>query len=101
MVKVQGSHCEYVGVSLQASADTDPFLTDLQKEAPENVKYKVLFCGRHGQGWHNYGAEQYDPVVGISRFQILLNQSDEDLHTTELGTGLHQAERRRKDHLGS
>ncbi|GHJ85537.1 hypothetical protein NliqN6_1939 [Naganishia liquefaciens] len=34
----------------------------LQKEAPQNVKYKVLFCGRHGQGWHNYGAEQYDPV---------------------------------------
>jgi hypothetical protein len=39
--------------------------SELQKEAPENVKYKVLFCGRHGQGWHNYGAEQYDPVVSI------------------------------------
>ncbi|KAJ9128176.1 hypothetical protein QFC24_000468 [Naganishia onofrii] len=34
----------------------------LQREAPENVKYKVMFCGRHGQGWHNFGASKYDPV---------------------------------------
>ncbi|KAJ9110182.1 hypothetical protein QFC20_003034 [Naganishia adeliensis] len=34
----------------------------LQREAPDNVKYKVLFSGRHGQGWHNFGAEKYDPV---------------------------------------
>ncbi|KAJ9109109.1 hypothetical protein QFC21_000437 [Naganishia friedmannii] len=34
----------------------------LQQEAPENVKYKVMFCGRHGQGWHNFGAAKYDPV---------------------------------------
>lgn len=38
-------------------------LPELQSEAPDNVKYKVLFCGRHGQGWHNFGAEKYDPVV--------------------------------------
>jgi hypothetical protein len=39
------------------------FFPELQREAPENVKYKVMFCGRHGQGWHNFGASKYDPVV--------------------------------------
>jgi hypothetical protein len=26
--------------------------------SPENIEYKVLFMGRHGEGWHN-AAESY------------------------------------------
>jgi hypothetical protein len=59
---------KYSVAVLQTASDS-PCLPELQKDAPENVKYKVLFCGRHGQGWHNFGAEKYDPVV--SPFGIL------------------------------
>ncbi|ODO04556.1 hypothetical protein I350_05160 [Cryptococcus amylolentus CBS 6273] len=34
-------------------------LKKLQDEAPEGVQYKVLFLGRHGQGWHNFGNAKY------------------------------------------
>jgi len=37
----------------------------LNKQASQHVKYKVIFMGRHGQGWHNvaeskYGTEAWD-----------------------------------------
>lgn len=35
---------------------------DLRASASPNEHYKVLFCGRHGQGWHNVSAERYDPL---------------------------------------
>ncbi|WRT65747.1 uncharacterized protein IL334_002695 [Kwoniella shivajii] len=31
----------------------------LQDEADAGTLYKVMFLGRHGQGWHNYGASKY------------------------------------------
>ncbi|KAK8861615.1 hypothetical protein IAR55_002438 [Kwoniella newhampshirensis] len=31
----------------------------MQSEAEEGVIYKVLFLGRHGQGWHNFAANKY------------------------------------------
>ncbi|KAG7548937.1 hypothetical protein FFLO_03142 [Filobasidium floriforme] len=34
-------------------------IADLQANAPEDVSYKVFFCGRHGQGWHNVGSDYY------------------------------------------
>lgn len=30
----------------------------LNEESAKNVEYKVLFLGRHGEGWHN-AAETY------------------------------------------
>lgn len=39
-----------------------PSSTDLRASASPNEHYKVLFCGRHGQGWHNVSAERYDPL---------------------------------------
>ncbi|KAJ5794121.1 hypothetical protein N7457_000720 [Penicillium paradoxum] len=33
-------------------------VTKLNEDAPKNVEYKVLFLGRHGEGWHN-SAETY------------------------------------------
>lgn len=40
----------------------------LQAEAPAGVHYKVFFLGRHGQGWHNYGAERYGVEVSTRFF---------------------------------
>lgn len=34
-------------------------LKELQKKAPENVRYKLLFLARHGQGYHNYAVKKY------------------------------------------
>ncbi|ORY22492.1 histidine phosphatase superfamily [Naematelia encephala] len=31
----------------------------LQAQATDGVQYKVFFLGRHGQGWHNFGASKY------------------------------------------
>jgi len=31
----------------------------LQASAPPGTQYKVLFLGRHGQGWHNFAASKY------------------------------------------
>lgn len=33
----------------------------LQRAAPENTRYKVLFLARHGQGIHNYAELKYGP----------------------------------------
>lgn len=31
----------------------------LNKHSPVNVEYKVLFMGRHGEGWHNAAESLY------------------------------------------
>jgi hypothetical protein len=33
-------------------------VVELNRQSPPNVDYKVLFLGRHGDGWHN-AAETY------------------------------------------
>lgn len=34
------------------------YVASLNREAPKNVEYKLLYMGRHGEGWHN-AAESY------------------------------------------
>ncbi|KAK6593158.1 phosphoglycerate mutase family protein [Botrytis cinerea] len=36
----------------------EKYVTSLNKNSKKNVNYKVLFMGRHGEGWHN-AAETY------------------------------------------
>ncbi|KAF2502952.1 phosphoglycerate mutase-like protein [Lophium mytilinum] len=41
------------------------YVRHLNEHAPDDVKFKVIFMGRHGQGWHNvaeskYGTEAWD-----------------------------------------
>ncbi|KAH8080188.1 histidine phosphatase superfamily [Filobasidium floriforme] len=38
-------------------------VSELQASAPPNVKYKLLFCGRHAQGWHNVASEKYPQAL--------------------------------------
>ncbi|BEI85008.1 hypothetical protein CcaverHIS002_0504090 [Cutaneotrichosporon cavernicola] len=48
---------------LDTSAERWPNLraavSELQRNAGDGVAYKVLFLGRHGQGWHNFAAAKY------------------------------------------
>lgn len=41
-------------------------IEELQRKAPEGVTYKVFFLGRHGQGWHNFGASKYGHDVSCA-----------------------------------
>lgn len=41
-------------------------VAELQAAAPPGVQYKVLFLGRHGQGWHNYCSDKYGVEVRSS-----------------------------------
>ncbi|KAJ5561959.1 hypothetical protein N7535_003578 [Penicillium sp. DV-2018c] len=34
-------------------------VTQLNAEAPRHIEYKVLFLGRHGEGWHNTAESYY------------------------------------------
>ncbi|KAJ5135795.1 uncharacterized protein N7515_005073 [Penicillium bovifimosum] len=34
-------------------------VTQLNDEAPNHIEYKVLFLGRHGEGWHNTAESYY------------------------------------------
>ncbi|KAE8348827.1 histidine phosphatase superfamily [Aspergillus coremiiformis] len=34
-------------------------VVELNRRSPPNVDYKVLFLGRHGEGWHNAAEEYY------------------------------------------
>jgi hypothetical protein len=42
-------------------------VAEMQAAAPAGVAYKVLFLGRHGQGWHNFAAAKYGHQVRWGR----------------------------------
>ncbi|PYH92179.1 phosphoglycerate mutase-like protein [Aspergillus ellipticus CBS 707.79] len=43
----------------------------LNRDAPSNVAYKVLFLGRHGQGWHNVAEEYYGTPAWNCYYSLL------------------------------
>lgn len=46
-------------------------LKRLQREAPEDVEYKLLFMGRHGEGFHNAAEEFYGTPAWNCYWSIL------------------------------
>lgn len=48
--------------SSQGWADLQTKIKELNASAEKDTTYKLLFCGRHGQGWHNWVTRNYDPV---------------------------------------
>ena len=47
----------------------------LQRQAPKNVHYKVLFMGRHGEGYHN-AAESYFGTPAWNCYYSIINGND-------------------------
>ncbi|KAE8150079.1 histidine phosphatase superfamily [Aspergillus avenaceus] len=47
-------------------------VTELNRQSPSHINYKVLFLGRHGEGWHN-AAEDYYGTPSWNCYWSLLN----------------------------
>ncbi|KAL1406365.1 putative phosphoglycerate mutase pmu1 [Vanrija albida] len=48
----------------------------LQASAEPNVAYKVMFLGRHGQGWHNFAASKYGVDAWETHYTYLLGDGE-------------------------
>lgn len=63
-------------------------VSSLNAKSPKNVDYKVLFMGRHGEGWHN-AAESYYGTPAWNCYWSLLNGNAtatwSDAHLTDNG----------------
>ncbi|KIX02793.1 uncharacterized protein Z518_08735 [Rhinocladiella mackenziei CBS 650.93] len=63
-------------------------ISSLQAHAPKNVDYKLLFMGRHGEGFHN-AAESYFGTPAWNCYWSLLEGNETtvwaDAHLTEAG----------------
>jgi hypothetical protein len=53
------NHLKDFGLKKESWAVLKNDLRQLQNAAPENVRYKLLFLARHGQGWHNLAEKKY------------------------------------------
>lgn len=54
----------HFGLKLESWSDLNTQLAKLNADASDGVKYKLVFCARHGQGYHNYVVE----LVGITEW---------------------------------
>ncbi|CAK9781552.1 phosphoglycerate mutase-like protein [Cutaneotrichosporon oleaginosum] len=52
-------HFGLLDTSPQRWANFRTRIAELQRNAAPGEAYKVLFLGRHGQGWHNFAAAKY------------------------------------------
>lgn len=63
-------------------------VASLNAHAPQNVDYKLLFLGRHGEGWHN-AAESYYGTPAWNCYWSILDGNETavwaDAHLTEAG----------------
>lgn len=64
-------------------------LADLNSNAEENECYKLIFCCRHGQGYHNYIVDKYGIDEWWKKWNVLGQDGDivygPDAMLTELG----------------
>ncbi|ETI22831.1 hypothetical protein G647_06908 [Cladophialophora carrionii CBS 160.54] len=71
-------------------------IANLTKTAPSNVQYKLLFLGRHGEGWHN-AAESYYGTPAWNCYWSLLDGNAtaiwSDAHLTDNGIAQAQTAR--------
>lgn len=51
-------------------------LDEMNATAPSNVAYKLLFCARHGQGYHNVIYEKYGHVEWEAKWGALYSDAD-------------------------
>lgn len=65
---------DYIGEDfgrLKPWAEILDALEELNKTAPRNVAYKLIFCARHGQGYHNVVYEKYGHVEWEAKWGAL------------------------------
>ncbi|KAK5153777.1 hypothetical protein LTR04_006166 [Oleoguttula sp. CCFEE 6159] len=64
------------------------YVSDLNFESPKNTQYKILFMGRHGEGYHNV-AERYYGTAEWDRYWSKLEGNGTvtwaDAHLTDIG----------------
>lgn len=69
-------------------------LEALNAAAPENVRYKLLFLARHGEGWHNIASLKYPKEEWFAKWRHLGTDGEmtwgPDANLTDLG--LRQAQ---------
>ncbi|PSN72424.1 phosphoglycerate mutase family protein [Corynespora cassiicola Philippines] len=66
------------------------FARHLNASSEEGVQYKVLFLGRHGQGWHNVAESKYGTKAWDCYWSMLEGADGmvwADAHLTEVGQG--------------
>ncbi|KAK6460591.1 phosphomutase [Scheffersomyces coipomensis] len=64
-------------------------IKELNKNAPPNVSYKVLFLARHGEGWHNIATSKYSKDDWFAKWRFVGTDGEiswgPDANLTELG----------------
>lgn len=63
-------------------------MRSLASSAPQGTSYKVLFLGRHGQGWHNVAEAKYGTAAWDCYYSLLDGYAGlvwADAHLTQLG----------------
>lgn len=66
----------------------------MNENSEENIQFKVLFLGRHGQGWHNVAESKYGTAAWDVRRACNLTFSTDNLEVL-----LVNARRRRRNNL--
>lgn len=49
-------------------------LSQLNEKASKHIEYKVLFLGRHGEGWHNAAETYYGTPAWNVRISLKITQ---------------------------
>ncbi|KAB8238878.1 histidine phosphatase family protein [Aspergillus alliaceus] len=67
-------------------------VVDLNRRSPPNVDYKVLFLGRHGEGWHNAAEDYYGTPAWNCYWSLLDGNSTTTWRDADLtNAGIEQA----------
>lgn len=77
------------GLDCESWGDLAAHLEKLNENAKENESYKLLFCARHGEGYHNYALQKYGREDWINHWSRLGTDGEmvwgPDPFLTELG----------------
>lgn len=77
-------------IAPQTWSDLEHTLQQLNAKAPSSTKYKILFLGRHGQGYHNVAESYYGTKAWDCYYSLLDGNGTAtwaDARLTEVGIG--------------
>lgn len=78
---------------LKPWAEIESLLQALNEQAPPNVAYKLIFCARHGQGYHNHIVDKYGHAAWDAKWFQLTTDGEVEYAPDPMltATGLEQA----------